>query len=357
MRGRSLESLQNFACLLALGAALASGLASAEEFPPCDPVSEFVQEVPRAHRAPNVATLGEVLPVDLGFCSDWNPEFANNSHRCCGNFVRSRSRRANLCAAHRRKATYCEEITDQQREYTAMVREGRAGDVLDLIRREMSARPEQSFCGVNNGFLAWGRRLVPTTRNRIRIRRPDRCVDFGTDSMVGVLEWLGRKVADQYPEKPGIELVIGDISAPRGGCLSGMGGRRGHKSHTNGTDVDLAYLWVKGGRSPEGFFRDFDPQANWWLLKQAFANPMGCVKVVFLDRRHIRRLAKAAKNDPQWGELQRHIRHVRGHYDHFHIRVGQRPGAPGCPLDGIDTEDEAEDPDLIEAMRAGESGA
>ena len=71
--------------------------------------------------------------------------------------------------------------------------------------------------------------------------------------------------------------------------------------------------------------------ANWWLLKRLFANPYACVKKVFLDKRLIRKLGKVAAQDPEWAKIAPHIQHIRGHRSHFHIRVGDGPGAPGCP--------------------------
>jgi murein endopeptidase len=159
--------------------------------------------------------------------------------------------------------------------------------------------------------------------------------------MVGMLEWVGRQVAATYPEDPGIHLNVGDISAPRGGCLSGRGGRRGHKSHTSGQDADVGFLVARPGHaSPDMFVREFDAKTNWWLFKRVFHNPYACVKVIFLDRRLIAKLGKAVKDDPEWATLRRYIKHVPGHRNHFHVRVGTTPGQPGCPVDPTPDEDE-----------------
>jgi hypothetical protein len=70
------------------------------------------------------------------------------------------------------------------------------------------------------------------------------------------------------------------------------------------------------------------------------------VKVIFLDKRHIRKLVRAAAHDEEWPALQRFIRHVRGHRDHLHVRVGDGPGAPGCnPGANPELEPEDVDPD------------
>ena len=107
-----------------------------------------------------------------------------------------------------------------------------------------------------------------------------------------------------------------------------------------GQDVDIGFLTVKEhSKSPELFHNSFDPTANWWMLQQLFKNPYACVKVVFLDRMHIRKLQRVAQGDPTWDELRSRIRHIRNHRNHMHVRFGNLPGAPGC----VSTEGEAED--------------
>ncbi len=288
--------------------------------------------------------------LDPAFCADWNPEFGYRGYRCCYLPAGSRrERRKATCSPERRVANYCDEMTLEQRQYTAAAEAGRLGDVLELIDHEMALRGQQAYCTVNTGFLAFGRRVIPSTTNRIAIRRRDRCIDFGTDPMVGMLEWTGRQVARRYagPEPAGVRLVVGDIAAPRGGCLMGRRGRRGPASHTSGQDVVLGFLHAKAGqRSPDQFSTQFDAEPNWWLVKQLFRNPYACVKVVFLDRRHISRLAREAAGDPDWLRFGKFIRHVKHHRNHFHVRVGEGPGAPGCreqDLEDEELESEGED--------------
>jgi murein endopeptidase len=81
---------------------------------------------------------------------------------------------------------------------------------------------------------------------------------------------------------------------------------------------------------------------NWWLLKQLFKNPFGCVKIVFLDSRLIQMMAKKVGKDPEWSKYRPFLKHVRGHRDHFHARIGEAPGEPGCKAGSI-TDDEVED--------------
>ena len=180
--------------------------------------------------------------------------------------------------------------------------------------------------------------------------------------MIAMLEWLGRKINAGYssPEVKGVQLLVGDISSPRGGCLAGRSGLRGHASHTSGQDVDLGFIMAYENKdSPDYFVKHFDGKPNWWFMKQLFQNPYACVKVVFLDRTHIRKLAQAARGDEDWLKYGRFIRHVKGHNNHFHIRIGDGPGPAGCQSDAhpeLEPEDDVppdvELPEDVDANRS-----
>jgi murein endopeptidase len=328
------------ALVLGLASYCVSAFATEEsdvEFQPSTPVSEYLPAAP-----------GEP-PVD--FCSEWNPEFGYRGYRCCSNTVtrtlavaprRGRRRRADGCAPNRIKWQFCDEMTDAQKDYTASVKEGKI-DALENIAKSMGSKGGQSFCGPSNGFLVEGRPLVPTAANRISIRNEARCSNFGTDPLVGAMEWMGREIKHEFhePEFDQSRLIIGDIAAPRGGCISGRAGRRAHKSHTGGVDIDVAYFNPRAGHAPEEHFtKTFYVASNWWMLKKLFKNPFACVKIVFVDKEHIRALDRYASSDPEWSKLKKYVRHVRGHRDHFHFRMGSGPGIPGCASDPNLEEDE-----------------
>ena len=282
--------------------------------------------------------------LSLPFCQKWNPEFAHQGFVCCADpfqFTKGR-RRPSLrrCDPKRFRGDFCHEMTDEEREYSENAQSGAYGDLLDYLKKEIQRREQQSFCGVNNGFLVNGRRVIATASNQIRIQNPQRCTNFGTTMMAAMLEWLGREIAKEYPlaRNPSAHLLIGDISPPRGGCMPGRGGRRGHSSHTAGRDVDIGFLVVKSGKGdPSHFHKDFDADAEWWLIKKILQNPFVCVSKVFLDRKWIAKLARVNGADPYWKEARRFIQHIKYHKNHIHVRVGENAGPPGCR-----TEDEDE---------------
>lgn len=339
------------------------------EYLPCEPSSELTPDAAAkmaVRPALSTSNSGGIHVPELDFCSEWNPEFPFNGHHCCRNLAQSGGRRrgrrryhGNICLPGRTKSSFCDERTDEQREYEDAVAAGKIDDTLAVIGSDIGKRKDQAFCTVNNGFLAYGRPIVGTDSNRIQLRAPARCSNFGTDEMAGLLEWLGRQVATSYnvPEYRGLRLLLGDVSAPRGGCLAGNSGRLGHASHTTGQDADVGFLTPRRGiASPSSFGRDFDAHANWWMIKKILSNPYACVKVIFLDKRLIRKLGKAAGGDADWPRLARFIRHMPGHQNHMHVRIGDSPGAPGCAPDAhpeLEVEEDLGDtPDGLEEVVA-----
>ncbi|MBC7384768.1 MAG: penicillin-insensitive murein endopeptidase [Cryobacterium sp.] len=327
---------------LVVFALLAVGQALATEIPASGPFSDFLP-----------AVAGEP-PID--FCAKWNPEFAYRGYRCCSNQITGRvpasiarkgrrrrgGGRSNGCAPDRQKWTFCDGMTPAQREYTENVKSGRVDPLLS-VSENMGSHGNQAFCNTSNGFLVEGRPIIASPLNRIEIRNELRCSNFGTDPMVGAIEWVGREIKREFhePEFERARLIMGDASAPRGGCVAGRSGRRAHKSHTSGQDIDVTFFNPRAGFAPEErFTKTFYVASNWWFLKKVFKNPFACIKIIFTDQKNIRMLDRYAKDDPEWSKVRRFIRHAKGHRDHFHIRVGSGPGVPGCMSDPNLEEDE-----------------
>lgn len=278
------------------------------------------------------------IEVNPDFCSTRNPDFAYNGRKCCGRYIiKVKGVQRTGCSVHRKKKSYCDEMSEDQIRYQQSLMTAKDIDILSIIDRNNSSR-NQSFCSVNDGFLVGSRAVVPTAYNRLRLRFADRCTNFGPDTMVGMIEWTGRKVAQKFSDKKysKVNLIIADISTPRGGCIWGHSGRMSHASHTNGHDVDIGFLTPTPYKnSPNELHTRFNPQANWWLIKTLFKNPYTCVRLIFLDKKLIHSLSTIASRDPEW-KLYRHlIQHVKGHHNHMHVRIGSGPDSAGCPRDSI----------------------
>jgi len=300
---------------------LSSSVVEASLIPAPDPSSEFIRLKDR--------------DLTAEFCAEWNPDFAFQGGKCCGRKASWKYRKRGVrCTPSRAKKSFCDEMTQNQISYISWIKQNKGKvDLLKLISSEMDQLGTQAQCSPHDGFLSWGRPILSTSDNRVKLRRPDRCVNFGTDRLVAMVEWVGRKVHEKYTsnEFSKVHLLVGDVSAPRGGCLAGKGGKVGHASHMTGQDVDLGFLIAqKNQSSPNEFTRRFYSKENWWLLKQVLNNPFVCVKKVFLDQRYIRRLRKVASKDSDWFKYKHLIQHSRGHRNHFHIRVGEGLGATDC---------------------------
>lgn len=248
-------------------------------------------------------------PYTYPFCSHWDPSFSEKGAQCCG---------ARQCSRRKKRRSYCNEVDSSNSLYLG------EGDRLQLLEKKMSQRPSVSACDSENGFLAWGSPVLETPGNRIQIKNPKKCTNYGTDQMAAMLEWLGRQLAERYPivDYPGAKLLVGNISAPRGGCL-------GHRSHMSGRDLDLGFFSPKK-KNKAKFSRHFDVAANWWLINKLFQNPYACVESIFLDQSHIQKLARFGENQQKWEDFRDFFKHVPRHLNHFHIRIEDKTRLGSC---------------------------
>ena len=133
------------------------------------------------------------------------------------------------------------------------------------------------------------------------------------------------------------EVVIGDISRPRGGTFPP------HVSHTSGRDIDIRLILAPGlDRTTLPFAAD---QVDWdatWALVHSFLET-GHVTYVFLDfdhQEHLHRAGVRAGIHPrvvdswlQWPDAAKAtaiVRHEPGHRAHLHIRLSCEGQGPRC---------------------------
>ncbi len=133
------------------------------------------------------------------------------------------------------------------------------------------------------------------------------------------------------------EVVIGDLSGPRGGLLPP------HVSHRSGRDVDIRLVLARGldratlPIAPEHV--DWDAT---WALVQSFLET-GDVSYVFLDLRQQAHLMDAAARAgvharvldrwfqwPDGYDAEAIIRHEPGHRGHIHVRLRCDEQGPRC---------------------------
>jgi murein endopeptidase len=169
---------------------------------------------------------------------------------------------------------------------------------------------------------------LPEDPTLFKIWHPDTA--YGTPELVDALQ-----IAAQYMEwvMPTAEpIVVGDMSLPRGGHLSG------HRSHRGGLDADIGIYFDQGRQYKQGFLvvepAALDLEANWLLIRTLLDT--GLVERILLDRAFIARLRayvvrtgelspeEAIRIFPQDEDpwmMSGVVNHVPGHRHHMHVRV------------------------------------
>ncbi|MCW5808719.1 MAG: penicillin-insensitive murein endopeptidase [Deltaproteobacteria bacterium] len=201
-------------------------------------------------------------------------------------------------------------------------------------------RRAQSAGAPWNGTLHHATRL-PDNDTQYHLRRPWRA--FGTRTTVARIERAIAAVRRTFPKAH--VLAIGDLSAERGGAISG------HRSHQSGRDVDLGLFYKV---VPANYPRDFvsatagnlDCAATFALIEQlaATSGDADGVQVMFLDfgvqelvyrwargrGTSERRLARLFQYPHGRGASGGLVRHIANHDDHLHVRFKCPSGATSC---------------------------
>jgi penicillin-insensitive murein endopeptidase len=176
----------------------------------------------------------------------------------------------------------------------------------------------------------------------------------GVPRLVAAIE---RAAARVDAERPGPALMVGDLSAPGGGRITG------HASHRTGRDVDLLlYLTTPAGapiESPgfvsvgsdglafdekkERFYR-LDVEREWLLVKALVENDAARVQWIFVSRAIEALLvewARARGESPEtilraMDVMQQPAPPALPHDDHIHVRTACSPNeiAAGCEPTG-----------------------
>ena len=145
---------------------------------------------------------------------------------------------------------------------------------------------------------------------------------YATPEAIGTVLDAIDAVRAQYPDT--CDLFIGDFSRPGGGGINM------HRSHQNGRDADLG-MYAKGNRALDTFVpmneENLDVAKTWCFVDSLLRSQH--VQYLFLDRRIQRLLHEYALSrgvDPNYLESlfgnnrNATVQHVRGHYDHMHVR-------------------------------------
>lgn len=244
-----------------------------------------------------------------------------------------------LYAIARRYDTTVEAIRSDNALAGSLIRPGQALVVPLGDRAPIPPALGQSVGRPHAGRLRNAARLVAGPG--YVIRRPERA--YAAAHVVAHVRRAVAAVRRRHPRAHA--LAIGDLSARRGGRISG------HRSHQSGRDVDLGLYYVrKPRRYPNEFVpaspRTLDLAATWALISAlaATADDDGGVERMFLDYRLQRALYRwALAHGVPRDEVRRLfqypdgrgaprglIRHVPAHADHLHVRFKCPAADRGC---------------------------
>ena len=195
---------------------------------------------------------------------------------------------------------------------------------LILPTQDTLAAPTISIGSPQNGALLHPKKLRNSKYLNVRKNR-----NYGTDTLVQVIEDAMRHVHRHHPEAP--KLYVGDLSDIDGGRLAR------HKSHQCGRDADIGYF--RDGPLHEEHRligtkpKQLDLYRTWTLLSYLIDHPK--VQAIFSDKRLIKALYQHAKSlGHSESDLRRwfgkkvgskysgsKLIHWDGHHTHFHLRV------------------------------------
>lgn len=158
---------------------------------------------------------------------------------------------------------------------------------------------------------------------------------YGTQEMMDILEAIGEKMHAMEKNK----IFISRISAKHGGPLPPS------VSHQIGMDVDLGYPTYSGQVgfpvvASNGVMKrsDYSSAKTLELFKFLMTQTVTPIDRIFADQSIINHLCRAAREAGKfsgsekatYARLFENLQHVKGHGNHFHLRLRCVPNQPEC---------------------------
>ncbi len=190
----------------------------------------------------------------------------------------------------------------------------------------------QTVCAspLSAGSLRDGRQLQ--ARPYLRIKRGSEARTWGH---VVLLQLVSRGARSAAAAVPGSVALVGDLSAPEGGPLSG------HASHQSGHDADIAFFvsdstghpvtldtfeaFGSDGRSLVNSDHNFDAYRNWLMLREWLSELRVVVSHVFVSAELRQLLLDYGRQSPEFARfvpLAARVLHPHPtHTEHFHVRI------------------------------------
>jgi penicillin-insensitive murein DD-endopeptidase len=193
----------------------------------------------------------------------------------------------------------------------------------------------------NDGFQIRAKRLMST--RELLVRKSSREKAYGYPSLVLMLH---RSARDVSKAMAGSVMLVGDLSVPGGGPLSG------HHSHQSGRDADVGFYVTNlrdrpipskefvafdgEGNAKDGAGVRFDDYRNWLLVESWVKDRRAGLAHVFVSDPLRARLLRYARQHPRYAPyadraaaLLEQPENGEPHDDHFHVRIS-------CPADLVE---------------------
>jgi penicillin-insensitive murein DD-endopeptidase len=192
----------------------------------------------------------------------------------------------------------------------------------------------------NDGYQLRAKKLTSTRELKARASSRERA--YGHPALVLMLRRSARDVAKAAP---GSVLFVGDLSAKRGGPISG------HRSHQSGRDADVGFYQTNlegksiptteliafdgDGKAKDGSPVLFDDLRNWLLVESWVRDRRAGLSHIFVSDPLRARLLRFAASIPKFQKyvtpaaaLLKQPENGEPHDDHFHVRIE-------CPKDQL----------------------
>jgi penicillin-insensitive murein endopeptidase len=205
-----------------------------------------------------------------------------------------------------------------------------AGNAWSYIRTPFLDSP-QAIGSYNAGCLA-GAATLPLKGKGYQVMRPSRNRYYGHPNLIRFVQRLGNQASAR-----GMQLLIGDLSQPRGGPVS-----TGHRSHQIGLDVDIWFSFGPSNRSlsleetenrpmvPVVLAAEGKQDPRLWSSVQREALRLAATDPE-VERIFVNPIIKKTLCHSERNRVWLHkIRPWWGHDAHFHVRLACPPGNPQC---------------------------
>ncbi len=201
-----------------------------------------------------------------------------------------------------------------------------------------------SIGDTSHGRLVHARELAESDSLAILPKQRERGLRFGTDELVGLLEFAGKRLRAET----GRRLWVGNLGKPEGGDIVWS------VSHNAGRDADVAFCYLdakgrpvdpgdlvavgRGGASKDGTLT-FDAAGTWRVIRALVEYEEAPLQFVFvaehLKKRllaHARSMGEPARVVERAAAVLRQPAGAAAHDDHLHVRLhcSERDAAGGC---------------------------